>query len=302
MNDLNVFSRLKIIFPAFAMMIGGYLALLGFIKPQNLESYVRTPEGCKDRVENIVRQMNKDMAYRDSCGLHAVMGSLKPQELANEFTRYADPQDRQLKQLSDICWVQKDFDSVYHRHLEEMKDPEKAKTFYDFVAQIKRNYDDLRTDPRGNLTLFNHVINNMVVFEYDSVAHHQKDYWQTPYETLTLMHGDCEDAALLKYFVSRAMGILSVDCFLVSWDGHVNFGVNAEKSTRKNPAIYILDNGYYEQDAVLLSEYNSNHMLHPYTIFNEDLVQPLCVTVKTSYGAQSERRLSSLSPPGNHRN
>ena len=56
----------------------------------------------------------------------------------------------------------------------------------------------------------------------DSEAHGWDDYWQTPYETLRLGTGDCEDMAVLYVSICEALGY---DTVLVSETNHVSAAV-----------------------------------------------------------------------------
>ena len=56
----------------------------------------------------------------------------------------------------------------------------------------------------------------------DSEVHGWGDYWQTPYETLRLGTGDCEDMAVLFASICGALGIGTV---IVSETSHVSAGV-----------------------------------------------------------------------------
>lgn len=56
----------------------------------------------------------------------------------------------------------------------------------------------------------------------DSEAHGLPDCWQTPYQTLRLGTGDCEDLAVLYVSICEALGFETV---LVSEPGHLSAGV-----------------------------------------------------------------------------
>lgn len=59
----------------------------------------------------------------------------------------------------------------------------------------------------------------------DSEAHGFPDFWQTPYQTLRLGTGDCEDLAVLYVSICEALGFETV---LVSEPGHLSAGVLLE--------------------------------------------------------------------------
>ena len=56
------------------------------------------------------------------------------------------------------------------------------------------------------LKLANDFLNNFPSIA-DPVLWERDDYWATPFETITLNGGDCEDIAIAKYRVLRMMGI-----------------------------------------------------------------------------------------------
>lgn len=53
----------------------------------------------------------------------------------------------------------------------------------------------------------NNWTNRNVIFRSDQEGWNTRDYWQTPRETKYLLHGDCEDYAIFKYFTLVNWGI-----------------------------------------------------------------------------------------------
>lgn len=69
-------------------------------------------------------------------------------------------------------------------------------------------------------TKINHWTNRNVVFRTDQEVWGVRDYWQTPRETLKLLHGDCEDYAIFKYFTLVSWGVDKADLQLwYGWSG-----------------------------------------------------------------------------------
>lgn len=69
-------------------------------------------------------------------------------------------------------------------------------------------YQDLRNkDESEKLRAVNHFFNNTVKFVNDEKHWGQKDYWATPYESLTTHGGDCEDYVIAKYYTLKELGI-----------------------------------------------------------------------------------------------
>lgn len=56
---------------------------------------------------------------------------------------------------------------------------------------------------------------NQVTWVSDSLHWGQKEYWQTPMETLIEFKGDCEDIAIAKYTALRVMGVPEKNLALV---------------------------------------------------------------------------------------
>jgi len=67
-------------------------------------------------------------------------------------------------------------------------------------------------------------VGNNIEYEYDSVSHGYKEYWQLPRETLMRGKGDCEDQAILLASMLRACGYgadeVYVVCGIVPDGGH----------------------------------------------------------------------------------
>lgn len=73
-------------------------------------------------------------------------------------------------------------------------------------AQLQEIGDDLNT-------IYSWVGEN-IRYEYDDDIYGTEEYWQFPYETLSLKTGDCEDQAFLLASLARAAGIEAEDIFV----------------------------------------------------------------------------------------
>ena len=66
--------------------------------------------------------------------------------------------------------------------------------------------------------------NLMISYKTDQTLRGQEDYWATPLETLQAMAGDCEDYAILKYWLLKAVGIdptqMWIAGFITPMGGH----------------------------------------------------------------------------------
>jgi predicted transglutaminase-like cysteine proteinase len=69
-------------------------------------------------------------------------------------------------------------------------------------------YEDLRDeDEDDKLRGVNHFFNNTVKYVSDEKHWGQKDYWATPYESLTTHGADCEDYVIAKYYTLKELGV-----------------------------------------------------------------------------------------------
>jgi predicted transglutaminase-like cysteine proteinase len=69
-------------------------------------------------------------------------------------------------------------------------------------------YQDLRgKDEDEQLRAVNHFFNNTVNYVSDEKHWGQKDYWATPYESLTTHGADCEDFVIAKYYTLKELGV-----------------------------------------------------------------------------------------------
>ena len=69
-------------------------------------------------------------------------------------------------------------------------------------------YQDLRNaDESEQLRAVNHFFNQRVNYISDEKHWGQKDYWATPYESLTTHGADCEDFVIAKYYTLKELGV-----------------------------------------------------------------------------------------------
>ena len=69
-------------------------------------------------------------------------------------------------------------------------------------------YQDLRdADEDEQLRAVNHFFNQRVNYVSDAKHWGQKDYWATPYESLTTHGADCEDYVIAKYYTLKELGV-----------------------------------------------------------------------------------------------
>lgn len=62
-------------------------------------------------------------------------------------------------------------------------------------------------DEEEQLRAVNHFFNKRVNYVSDDKHWGQKDYWATPYESLTTHGADCEDFVIAKYYTLKELGV-----------------------------------------------------------------------------------------------
>lgn len=69
-------------------------------------------------------------------------------------------------------------------------------------------YQDLRNESEEEkLRAVNRFFNQQVNYVSDAEHWGQKDYWATPYESLTTHGADCEDYVIAKYYTLKELGL-----------------------------------------------------------------------------------------------
>jgi predicted transglutaminase-like cysteine proteinase len=77
-------------------------------------------------------------------------------------------------------------------------------------AQALRNQP-----PAERLSAINQRVNQRIRYQVDQVTNGVLDYWQTPAETVASLVGDCEDYAILKYYLALQSGFPDGDLAVV---------------------------------------------------------------------------------------
>lgn len=76
------------------------------------------------------------------------------------------------------------------------------------VAEWILMQDDVRPAPHSEqLERINTFFNRRLSFEDDLVIWRTKDFWATPFESMSRKAGDCEDFAIAKYITLRLLGV-----------------------------------------------------------------------------------------------
>lgn len=105
-----------------------------------------------------------------------------------------------LLRADDLQWISKELLATAQREF----GAEAEQRLLDWQAL----YQDLRNQNEGEkLRAVNYFFNNHVKYVSDEKHWGQKDYWATPYESLTTHGADCEDFVIAKYYTLKELGI-----------------------------------------------------------------------------------------------
>lgn len=108
-------------------------------------------------------------------------------------------------------------------YAEEKQDPARRAELKKFYSQ----FDDLRGKPIAEMArAVDGRIDKLVAYTPDPQTYCAGEYWATPLQTERLGKGDCEDFAIIKYYVLRELGVPANKMFVaaVGYDGadHIN--------------------------------------------------------------------------------
>ena len=103
-------------------------------------------------------------------------------------------------QASDKVWIP---EALLQQAEQEFGDAAKER-----LLDWQRLYQDLQDESEDEqLRAVNHFFNKYVNYFSDQKHWGQKDYWATPYESLTTHGGDCEDYVIAKYYTLKELGV-----------------------------------------------------------------------------------------------
>ena len=106
--------------------------------------------------------------------------------------------------------------------------------------------------PRAHqLSAVNTWVNHAITFTDDAKVYKVSDHWAGADESLRSHRGDCEDYAIAKYQLLRALGVPSRDLYLVIVRDLVRRADHAVLAVRTGSGFQILDSG---GDAIFASE------------------------------------------------
>lgn len=141
------------------------------------------------------------------------------------FVRVADPEDEMYYEAEH--WGRE----AKAHEAQLMADPANAALFRDFMQR----FDSVKTASlRDKADAVNDAINDYVTYDSDENNYDRYEYFASAIETLKLKSGDCEDFAIFKYTVLKAMGVPDDRLFITS--------VNAEgESGGSDHVVLIVD-------------------------------------------------------------
>lgn len=123
------------------------------------------------------------------------------------------------------------------RHHMLMQDPAHRAVFDDFVEQ----FAPLKNKSRAEIAkAVDEAVDLHLVYAEDNKNYVADEYFSSPVESIRKKTGDCDDYAILKYMVLRALGFSADDVYVVAIPEHAVAMVNT--GTTENPAWHVLDN------------------------------------------------------------
>lgn len=117
------------------------------------------------------------------------------------------------------------------------------------------------------IQLINAWVNNRMSQSTDLAIWGKKDFWASPFESINAGAADCEDYALMKYFLLREAGVPASNLVL----SHVSFKYESAPHmvltyiNKEDNGFYILDNivkeikpSFYREDLLFRYSFNEN--------------------------------------------
>jgi predicted transglutaminase-like cysteine proteinase len=99
----------------------------------------------------------------------------------------------------------------------------------------------------------NQRVNSRLRYMTDEIAWKQADYWASPAETLARGLGDCDDFAIVKYYLLLKLGVPAETMQIVVLNDTQQNILHAVLAVEQDGAHYILDNrfaGIYQDRAM----------------------------------------------------
>lgn len=119
----------------------------------------------------------------------------------------------------------------------------KSRTHHELSHYTTKSWEWLKTNAT-DIYKVNRLVNS-IPYAYDFDQFGVEEYWQTPLEFLLNGKGDCEDYAILKYYLLRELGYKDEDLRIVGLlVGSGRDNGHAVLLVRKNDKWFLLDNRY----------------------------------------------------------
>lgn len=100
----------------------------------------------------------------------------------------------------------------------------------------------MRRDFAGKLAIANSAVNGMIAYKTDRAIYGKLDYWASSAEILQRGTGDCEDYAILKQAMLRAMGVPDKSLSIIILKDNARGLYHAVLGVSTNQGHLILDN------------------------------------------------------------
>jgi len=143
---------------------------------------------------------------------------------------------------------------VLERHAKQQELFEK--TFGTFIKSARA------LGPTGQLEAVQRYVNSAMQYDIDPVLYGVRDYWATPYESFIKRKGDCEDYAIAKFMLLRALGWSPEDLRIVVLRDLNRKIAHAVLVVYQNKEALILDN----QILMVVAQKNIRHYRPIYSI------------------------------------
>jgi predicted transglutaminase-like cysteine proteinase len=143
-----------------------------------------------------------------------------------------------------------------------------------FLAEVR----EFRGEPLGALAQdVNDAVMAAIEYEKDADTYGRADYWATPIETAMNGVGDCEDTAILQYFILRKLGVPE-DRLLLAMVGtspnartagvdHAVLLLNTARAGEE-PRFLVLNNGAPLDTSQAYAEEGVGNWENPYVLYS----------------------------------
>jgi predicted transglutaminase-like cysteine proteinase len=140
-------------------------------------------------------------------------------------------------QLDKENWI-----DAQTREAQAIKNPDSHSQFNEWL----KTFDHYKNSTLEDKVLsVDRIIDHFITYTTDNQQYGRPDYWASPFETFATRKGDCDDFAILKYYVlTKYLDVSQQECFFavgsVKEQGHAFLLINL--GSPKEPKWYVADN------------------------------------------------------------